>query len=209
MASLTLAGATVTSWQDISGNARTLTIGAGAPQYGATLIGGKPGVNFSGSKMVTGAFPLTQDVTLFAVIQYRVPGQWGPVAHHGSRDSDWSLEHSGFKPNTVMHWQSVNDNANVELSFTTGTNYILAARMSGTGGGALRYFSKTDTGLGTTATTGTGSSLVPGNKILYVGGSDANEFSNHYIGELIYYNRALTDAERNLVIVYLKSVWGI
>jgi hypothetical protein len=199
----------VTTWQDVSGNGRTLTTAAGSPQYSATLMGGRPGVNFAGAKMTTAAFPLTQDVTVFAVIQYRAPGQWGPVAHHGNRDNDWSLEHSGFKPNTVMHWQSVNDNTNLELTFGIGINYVLAARMAGSGGGATRYFSKTETGVGTTSTTGTGSSLTIGNKILYVGGSDVNEFSNHYIGELIYYNRALTNPERDLVVTYLKSAWGI
>lgn len=209
-ASLTLgAGNTVTAWADLSGNGRTLAPASAPPVYSVALINGRPAVDFVGAGMVTAAFPLTTDVTVFAAIQYGSPGQWGAIAHHGSRDDDWSMEQSGFKTADVMHWQSVNDNAGVELTFLTGTSYVVAGRFTGSGVGALRYFSSTSTAGGTVSATGTGSTIVTGSKAMYVGASDANELSNASIGELIYYTRSLSDAERDQIIAYLKLAWGI
>jgi hypothetical protein len=203
--SITEVGNNVSAWRDLSGNGRDLTTTAGTPVYGASLVNGRPGINFAGAKMVTSAFPLTANVTLFAVFQYRAPGTWGPVAHHGNRDNDWSMEHNGFRPNTVMHWQSVNDNSGLELTFAIGTDYINVGRFTGT----TRYFSQTSTVGGTNAVTGSGSSISPGNKVLFVGGSDVNEFSNHYLGELIYYSQALDDTQVSAVVAYLRGAWGI
>lgn len=206
-ASLTFgAGSTVTSWNDTSGNGRTLTVSGAAPIYSGTLINGRPGIDFGGARMITAAFPLTTDVTFFAVIQYRTQAQWGAIAHHGNRDTDWSLEQSGFDdPMPIMHWQSSNDNVGAELTFSVGTNYITAGRITGT----LREFSSTSTIAGTVSSSAVGNSIVAGSKILYVGASDVPEFSNAYIGELIYYARSLSDAERAQVILYLQTAWGL
>ena len=206
-ASLTIgAGNTVTSWNDTSGNGRGLTVSGTAPVYSAALINGRPGIDFGGARMITAAFPLTTDVTFFAVIQYRTQAQWGAIAHHGSRDNDWSLEQSGFDdPQPIMHWQSSNDNVGAELTFAVGTNYIAAGRITGT----LREFSSTSTIAGTVSSSAVGNSIVAGSKVLYVGASDVPEFSNAYIGELIYYARSLSDAERAQVILYLQTAWGL
>jgi hypothetical protein len=206
-ASLTIgAGNTVTAWADVSGNGRTLSPAGTAPIYAGALINGRPGIDFGGTGMVTAAFPLTTDVTVFAVIQYRTQAQWGAIAHHGSRDNDWSMEQSGFDdPSPIMHWQSVNDNTGAELTFAVGTNYIATGRITG----ALREFSSSSTAAGTVSTNTMGNSITVGSKALYVGASDAGEFSNAYIGELIYYARSLSDVERDQVILYLKTVWGI
>lgn len=206
-ASLTFgAGSTVTSWNDTSGNGRTLTVSGAAPIYSGTLINGRPGIDFGGARMITAAFPLTTEVTFFAVIQYRTQAQWGAIAHHGNRDTDWSLEQSGFDdPMPIMHRQSSNDNVGAELTFSVGTDYITAGRITGT----LREFSSTSTIAGTVSSSAVGNSIVAGSKILYVGASDVPEFSNAYIGELIYYARSLSDAERAQVILYLQTAWGL
>ncbi len=44
---------------------------------------------------------------------------------------------------------------------------------------------------------------------LYVGRSQNSEASNAYIGEIIYYNRPLSDTERDGVVAYLRQRWGI
>jgi hypothetical protein len=108
-----------------------------------------------------------------------------------------------------MHWQSGNDNTTLELTFSVGTNYITAGRITGSGALAARYFSATSAAGGTVSATGTNSTISAGSKVLYVGGSDVNEFSNHYIGELVYFTRSVTDAERDAIVAYLKANWGI
>ena len=97
----------VSQWSDGSGNVRDLTVSGTAPVYNSSLINQRAGVDFSGGKrLVTAAFPLTAEVTVFAVAQWRTPATWGPIAHHGDRDTDWSLEQSGVDPGNVMHFQS-------------------------------------------------------------------------------------------------------
>jgi len=195
----------VTSWRDLSGNARDLGVVV-APAVLSSCINGRPCIDFSGGKgLRSSAFPLTTQVTVFVVAQWRVPGNWGPLAHHGSRDNDWSLENNAFKGPNITHFQSVNDNAGVELTVANGTNYVFAGRIAGT----TRYYSTTSTVGGTATVTGTGNSIAAGSKILYVGRSEINEASNAYIGEIVYYDRPLSDVERDKVIAYLRTLWGI
>ena len=196
----------VSQWTDGSGNAHDLTVSGTAPVFNSSLINQRAGLDFSGGKrLATAAFPLTAEVTVFAVAQWRTPATWGPIAHHGDRDTDWSLEQSGIDPGNVMHFQSNNDNFGVKLALTTNGNYVLTGRITG----QTRYFSATSTAGGIITAAGTPVSIVPGSKILYVGSSNINEASNAYIGELLYYNRSLSDIERDQVIAYLRSAWGI
>ena len=194
----------VTTWVDRSGNGYDLTIVSGNALDSGT-INGLPALDFDGLNggMVASSVPLASEVTVFAVIQYRAPGNWGPIAHHGSRDMDWSLEQNGLKGNDVTHFQSNNDNANVELSLANGTNYILAGRVTG----STRYYSATSTSTVSTSG-GNGVTINPGFADLYVGRSDAGEVANAVIGELVYYNRSLTNGERDAVIAYLQKRWG-
>jgi cysteine-rich repeat protein len=197
----------VSVWQDTSGNSgRDLAVNGASPVFAPALLGGEPTLDFGGGKRLTSApFPLTSDVTVFVVMQQRTPGQWGAIAHHGNRDVDWSLEQSGgdFPDTNIQHWQSVNDNTGAELTLVTGTSYVLTGRMSGMG----RYFSSTTLDGTLQSTTATGNSIVTGSKPLFVGASDVPEFSNAYISEIVYFDRALNQVERDDVIEYLRSMW--
>ncbi len=199
---------TVTQWNDISGNARHLTANGLGPIFDLGYINNvRPGMNFQGGAgLSSAAFPLTTSVTVFAVIQHNSPSQWGAIAHHGSRDNDWSMEQNGSGDPNTLHWQTNNDNTNVDLTLTSGANYVMTGRM----GGNARYFSATAfSGSSPTPVsfTDASQSITAGSKVLYVGSSDANEASNAFIGDLLYFNYALTDAERDQVIDYLSRLW--
>ncbi len=204
-------GNNVTTWSDISGNAHDLAVNGTSPVFSPGLINAqRVALDFSGgARLSSAAFALTTDVTVFAVIHLHTPApaQWGAIAHHGSRDGDWSMEQSGFSGDAnTFHWQTNNDNANLDLALAPDTSYIMTGRFDGN----ARYFS---------ATTFTGTSPTPvsivdashtitaGSKQLFVGTSDANEASNAFIAELVYYNRALSDLERDAVIDYLRRMW--
>jgi hypothetical protein len=203
-ASVTRTGTAVTAWADISGNGHTLSVGAGSPTYNPTLINGLPGIDFGNAQMLAGAVVLTADVSVFAVFQHRTPTRWGPIIQHGDRDFDWSMEQSGDADLTLMHWQSANDLSPNRLRFNVGANYINFGRIEGN----QRYFSQTAAG-STQSVTSTGNTITPGVNLLSVGGSNLSEFGNHYVGELIYYTRAVSDAERDAILRYLSGVWGI
>jgi hypothetical protein len=207
--SIVMAGNAVSQWKDTSGNGNTLTYNGVQPVYNPSLINTQPGMDFSGGAgMTTAAFALNTSVTVFFVTQWRTPGTWGSLGHHGNRDSDWAMEQNGVSGNSnIVHWQTNNDNSGDQLTLAAGTNWILAGRMDPTNG---RYFSATSTAGGLVSTTAAPpNSITAGSKILYIGKSDANEASNAYFGQIVYYNRSLADSERDQVIAYLRSSWGI
>ena len=206
-ASVAIASGSVSAWNDLSGHNYHLYPAGSGPVYSSMLLGTRPGLDFSfGDRLVADSVPLSSNVSVFVAFQQRSPGQWGPIMHHGDRDSDWSLEQSGFDyPNTsVLHWQSVNDNYNCELTFAANTNYVAVGRIDGTTRTFYAYNSSANT-----ATSTSGNSISPGYKTIYVGTSNIMEASNAYIGEIVYYNRALNDTERDLVVAYLRTQWGI
>jgi len=201
----------VSQWQDLSGNANHLNyldVSGVRPAFAPGLINGHVGLDFTGgARLITSPFELTTDVTVFAVIQHRTPAQWGAIAHHGSRDNDWSMEQSGFSgSNDVLHWQTNNDNTNVDLMLVQDTSYVMTGRFDGN----ARHFSAT-TFSGTPPApveiVDASHTITAGSRPLYVGSSDNNEASNAFIGELVYYSRALSDAERDVVIDYLRDNW--
>jgi hypothetical protein len=56
-------------------------------------------------------------------------------------------------------------------------------------------------------TTGTTVTITTGNKSIYVGKSDNNEACNSSIGEILYYNASLSDADVNANVLYLQNKW--
>jgi hypothetical protein len=193
----------VIEWLDTSGNGYDLfSMGAST-----AAIGSYAAVDtVSGGLQSNTGLPLANaaSVTVFVVVTGGSSGQWGAIVHHGNRDSDWSIEQSGFQAADDFHFQSVNDNNFGELPLTTGQSYILGARMDASD----RYFESTQAG-NTFSTNATGNSTSAGSKTLWVGQSENGEMSRAVIGEIIYYDRALTNGEMDDVRTYLASVWGI
>ena len=198
----------VTTWQDVSTHGHTLSVNGPSPVFAPGLINGHAALDFGGGARLSSVpFTLTTDVTVFAVMQHNATGQWGTIAHHGSRDLDWSMEQSGgLGNNDKLHWQTNNDSTNLDLLLVQGTRYVLTGRIAG----LARYFSSaTFDGLAPVEASivDTSSSITTGVKALYVGTSDVGEASNAYIGDLVYFDRALSDVERDLVIDYLRRLW--
>ncbi len=169
------------TWQDTSGNGNDLVANGPAPQFVPGLLNGHAALDFSGGAgLVSAPFALTTDVTVFAVIVHQVPALWGAIAHHGDRDTDWSMEQSGLSGNSnVLHWQTNNDNTNMDLALVTDTPYVLTGRFAGT----ARYFSAAmfDGGVpAETAIVDASHTITAGSKPLYVGTSNAGEASNAY-----------------------------
>ena len=198
----------VSTWQDGSGNGNDLVVNGTNPAYVPGLVDGHGGLDFTGAaRLSTAPFALTTDVTVFVVMVHNVPALWGSIAHHGDRDTDWAMEQSGDSGSSdTLHWQTNNDNTNLDLTLTQGSAYVLTGRFAGND----RYFSATPLDGTTpleTSITDASHTITAGSKALYVGTSDAGEASNAYIGDFVYFDRALSDTERDQVIEYLRRLW--
>jgi hypothetical protein len=199
----------VSSWTDTSGGARTLSPGATAPKFAAQGSGVKTlaGLDFAGGASAANAsVPLTStDVTFFVVVKDGTPtpaANWGVLASHGDRSADWSLEQNGTAPYNA-HFKSNADNAGAQLACTPGSTYVLSGRISGT----TRTFYRRDAA-GTTTSTATGNTITTGSKALTFGAS-GTDASNAMVGEVVYFQRALSDAEVTQMINWLGTAWGI
>ena len=163
-------------------------------------------LDFSGGAgMSSPGFTNTADVSVAMVVVVKnTLDNYGSFFHHGDRNNDLSLERNGS--NAELVFQTNSDIANCKLSYTLNTPTILFGRMTA---GTSRYFSMT-TSSGTTSTSCTNTlSLTSGSKVFFLGKSSNLESSNSYIGEVAYYSTALSDADRDSIIAYLKSKWGI
>jgi hypothetical protein len=203
--SYTLSGGNVTQWNDLTGNGYHLTANGTGPTL--TTIKSVRALNFDSSRgLIRTSVRLSSEITIFMVIKYSTNiGIWGSFMHHGNRDSDWALERDSWS--TITHniqFQSDNINGTAELSTTNGVNYILVGRISGNNREFWRYSDTEALGFAT----GSGVSIVTdNNKSIYVGKSDNNEACNSTIGEILYYNASLSDADVTQNVTYLQKKW--
>src|SRR5262249_36723385 len=120
---------------------------------------------------------------------------------------DWSMEQAGPTVSSdVLHWQTNTDDTNMELTLVAAHAYVLAGRFAG----LARTFSATPLDgapPSEVSIVDASHTITAGDKALYVGTSDNALASNAIIGELVYFDRALADSERDQVIDYLRRVW--
>jgi len=198
--SYTLSGSNVTQWNDLTGNGYHLTVNGTGPTISS--INSVNAFNFaSNAGFSRSSVPLTTEVTVFMVAKYSSNiAQYGCFMHHGDRDYDWSLERDAGSSN--VHFQSSNQN-NAALSAQDNTNYIWIGRLSG---GTREFWRYSDT-QNTAFISGSYVSISAGSKTVYVGRSNIGEGCNSLIGEILYYNAAISNTDISKNLLYLQNKW--
>jgi hypothetical protein len=206
---LTLSGSSVTQWRDKSASAATFTTVNANPTYNASLINGLPALDLTNASGFISSTTqnLTSSLSLAMVLVVKSGiGGWGSFFTHGGRDLDFAMERNSISSGTTLQFQTANDNAGANLTFTTDQVALYLGTMTT---GTSRFFSRF--GGGTTSTsTGTNSlTLGTGLKTIRIGRSDVGENCNSYIGEVVYFNRVLSTQERQQMEGYLAWKWGL
>jgi hypothetical protein len=200
----TLSGSNVTQWNDLTGNGHHLIPNGTGPT--ATTINSVAALNFnSGLGLTRASVPLSTSVTVFMAITYRstLINVGGNFMHHGSRDTDLSIERY-FNTSQIQFTTDSQHPAPTIITVANNTNYILVGRLNGT---SREFWTYSDT-VAPVYITGSSSALVAGNKTLYVGKADNNnEACNSSIGEILYYNASLSNADVSANILYLQNKW--
>lgn len=195
---LTLGGVgRVTAWSDLSGHGRDLT-GAPGPGRASATVGGLPALDFSaGTSLSSLAFPLSGQVTVFVVATVGAGVTGGALAEQGST---WALSQGsggslGFSGGTTS----------ATLTCATGTTAVFVGRVDGT----EVTFSRVD-GSGTaTAQVSLPHGLGAATEVLTAGTSDTGLASNAVLGELLVFDRALSDSEMAQVEDALVVGWHL
>ena len=195
-------GGAVSKWSDLV-NGVAMTPNGKAPVLRA-MSNGKVAVDLDSTGMISkDKLQLNKEVTvLFAIEHTQNLGNWGSIAHHGSRNQDWALEHNGVRSDkNVVHWQSKNDNSGNDITLKQGVVYVLVCRIQGD----TRTFVALGSDGSKTSVSAKGNSISPGLKRLYFGKSDAREVSHVVMAEMLYYDTALGAAELTAAQNYMTS----
>ncbi len=197
---------------DASINNRTLTTNA---TYDASGFNGRPAVRYNNNQTATNTgFSTNANTYIFTTVQVIAPSNnWASVFYHWNRDGGLTIEQNPLSPNGApagtaqYHFQTGNDNANVEQNITYGTTYIMAAKITG---GNVRTFSLYKDNGGSLQLVGTSSnsSFTLPNAVgqLFLGRSDAGEYTNMRMGEFLYIQGSLPASESSIVD-YLHAKW--
>ena len=205
--SYTLSGSVVTQWNDLTGNGYHLTQNGTGPTLSS--INNIQAMEFNSNRgLIRSNVPLNTDVTIFMVIRYSsLIGSWGNFMHHGDHDYDWSMRKSDWSsPSGKVGFHTNNDNYTVMTSLVDGMAYILIGRLNVNGN--IDYWAYPQTGnVFSLRNVSMSKTITSGNKTVYVGKSDVNEPCNGRIGEILYYNRAISDVDISSNYLYLQNKW--
>ena len=203
--SLTLSGSNITSAADLSGNGRTVTNSGSThqPTVSASQFGGVQAAYFNGGQwLTTGPFgsDLPQPITMFVVARLTGNGLTTLVdgASSGGRcasflyGNQWSAYAGGFQSELPL----ADYPANYVMCYAFNGSSSLMWRNGGATRGttATPYFNWGTQGLGGITV-----------------GSDSGQTNfplTGWIGEVLIYSGALTDAQRNQTTLYLSQKWN-
>ena len=173
--------------RDESSYARSLSTDA---TYETNSINGHPSIRYNNNQTGTvSAFNTNQNTYVFTTVQFvAAASNWGSLFYHWNRDAGLTIEQNGIAANNIYHWQTGNDNSYCNQTISFGTTYIMAAKITGGNARTFTLYGDSSGYLKNLGTVTNSSYTVPvqsGN--LYIGKSDAGEYSNMRLGEFLYF----------------------
>lgn len=197
---------TIGAWQDLSGNNRHLGAYDG-PKLKAGAINGHPAIDLdaSGARLIGYKTPLSAEMTVFILLDRRSPqaGFVTQILSHGDPSADWSMVNLGDVKNS-MQLRANKDVVGAQLIASNNQQYILV----GTLGKDKRTFTAS---YGTVQQAyGSGVAISAdkiGGEYPFAVGGNTGVAANPYVGEIAYYNRVLTPAERAQVLGKMAQNW--
>lgn len=201
---ITESGGLVSNWADKSGNGIAMTAsGTSRPTTGTRTINSKNALDFDGTTDILSSTSTLNDiatnsaVTGFFVLQVDAYTASAKAIFASGTNLRLNEINTGGGRFSFVNDDGGSDTVN-SSSATTATTYALMLRHEG---GNI-YISR-DGGAESSAASGDTATMTSTIQI-----SESNAFDG-ILGEVLFYNRALTANEIATVTAYLKSKWGI
>jgi len=206
--SLTLSGADVTQWNDISGNGLNAASAGNPPAYSATALGGKPGVTFNGSTQSlnlssVASFPTsTNACTVIAITSLLTAGNYPQLFNYGKASADKARGIAGIAGNGFVGATWYADDHETAVSWVTTQRLIIAQFQNSTADISI------DGGANTTLTaTGTPTVDASGNTgTLGVNLTGAGP-GNFVLQEFMVVNGTVTSSQIAAMQAYRTAKW--
>lgn len=208
--SITLNGATVSQWNDLSGNGRhaTQATAASQPTYTASAINSKPAMTFDGSNdsMTSSTGSYGPDISIYAVTSLTSGIDYKRLINIGTTDTNGFFGTGGagqtffatFFGNPAIGWNDTSANTpNVSL---LGKNAVV-----GVVNGANVATPYVD---GTAQNTKNGAMATATGVVLGEQPTTAGQFWSGPVGEIVITNYALSTVDRQKLEGYLAWKWG-
>lgn len=190
---------------DVSGYTRSITTDA---TYESTGLNGKPAMLHNNNRTIVGNnFTTTANTYVFIALEMTGYGTaTASTFHHGSRDYGVVLEKNGGS--TQWHFQTGNDNTNVNQNISLNTPYIMACKLENNNQRSFTLYKNDGSGnlqnLGTVSNSSFNVQI--GSGVFYIGKSDVNEYSQMKLGEFIYFQNSVPVAD-SIIVNYLFDKW--
>lgn len=208
-----LNGAAVETWQDQSGNGHHVTqvTPADRPVVSAAAIGGKPAIDFSGSKFLENA--LTNMVAANTArsalcVAKNINGCLISIRRSTAHSCSLFFEAAGTM---YIHGDGVNMTSNVTIADASAetrsaTNAFYSChRFVGGANNPSLFLNGTSRPI---TSVGTQQATEDGSTGFLIGKNASDQFCNGLIAEVIYTSSAISPADRALVEAYQDSFWG-
>lgn len=215
LASITSTDGLVSQWNDISGNNRNALALAFQPSTGLTTQNGLNVLNFNNQVMIAPASITSNSFTYFFVGSKTNAGtashtysRWMSLWNSGGTDYDnlnsiissyTTTTQGGWTPST---WAYRNNSTIIAKSHTYGLANLSVLRLSGS--------TVTQIHNGGSATGSTSATSLNVDRLSIGGAASgvADSFLNGWVGEIVVYNTALSDADITTVSNWLKAKWN-
>ena len=203
-------GASISTWADKSGNAKSATATSGNATFSAAALNGRGVLAFGGAAYLTSQLTMatTTPLTYFAVARPNVTTNFYAVSAINGGPTN-------VRPNTLMLYKAYNDywwfsggtgavDGNTVTLLSSTSRYDINANYW-----SPSYTQMNINGTSYASSTAAPTSLANGGTFLVGIASGLYEYWNGWIAELIIYNSALTTNQRQQIEGYLAWKWGL
>ena len=225
---ITSADATkISSWSDLSGNqydAAQATSGS-QPTYNLNKQNGLPCVTFDGSTSfmsITSGLGITANIagaSTFVALKHNTTGAVNRVVFNIATASG-TTNRVNIAKNTANKFSTVTRRTDTTGNITNASTRTVVANEfvihnvinNYLGGTIFQYLDNTQDPSSSNNYAASGNTTNSNSGFMYIGCDNDTptiDFFSGDIGEIIFYNKALSDAERTSVHLYLKRKWGI